>query len=724
VRPREVVALALALPVGWVLPRLLGLAPQAPLAATVATVPLVVAGLLAVEGVVARRGGRRAPTAETAAFGALVLGWLVFVAARPRLGVPIPAAAVATTLFAIFGGYLLRLLPRLRPLLGAAAPRRPPALFFWVPLLAYLAILPWSTGQRAPDGDEPYYLLVAHSLAWDGDADLTDNYERGDSLRFMPRRLEPQPGDPVGPAGERYSRHNLLLPLVLAPAYRLAGARGAFLVMAAMAAALAWMTLRVAGRRYPDQPGGALLAWALLAFAPPLLLYSHQVWVEVPAALLVMVALDAAAGGPAERPGWRRTALLWGALLLLPLLKLRFALFAIPLALLAWWRGGRRPGPLVAAGVAGAVVAGILWFNHARFGSALKTYDFATLFTPEPLLVVLARALGLFVDAGFGLFPAAPLWALLVPALAWLLVRRDPLLLDLALLVLPYVVLLAWRREWYGGWSPPFRYGVAVLPLLALALVPLLASRRRGGARLLVAGLGAATAGLTLLWLAMPGWTYNLADGGTHLTDHLGRGLQLDVQRLFPSGVRPRAATWWWTAAMPLLVLLWWRPRRLHPAFSAAGVALALALPAAAVALAARLPTRVVEPEDPQVVASGGGLFPGPWTFDRLRFDGGWALREGAWVEAPVVTGGERATLRVRFRLLAAGRRAALLEVKAGDQSLGRWRTPRDPDWHFVEVGPVDWPAGAPLVVAVHRLREQRGGRAVVLVDRVEVQWQ
>jgi hypothetical protein len=714
-----------ALLLSFALPRLLGIPVQGPLFSTVATAPLVVAGLVAIEAAVVQRGGRRIRPAEAAAFWVALLAWFVFAGLRARLGVAVPPVATAVTGFALLGAWLVRAVPRLRPLLGSALPARPSALFFWLPFVAYAAVLPWSTQQRAPDGDEPYYLLVAHSIAWDGDADLTDNYARGDSLRFMPRRLEPQPGDPVGPAGELYSRHNVLLPLLLAPAYRLAGARGAFLVMAALAAALAWATLRLASHRFGAWPGGALLAWALLAFAPPLLLYSHQVWVEVPAALLIVLALDAMEPRPGAVSSRRRVVAFWLALALMPLLKLRFALFAAPIAVLAWWRGGRRPAPLFAVLAVGGLVGGILLFNQVRFGSALKTYDLATLFTPEPLPVLAARALGMFGDTAFGLFPSAPLWALLVPALVLLVARRNPFVVDLVLVIAPYAVMLAWRREWYGGWSPPFRYGVGVLPLLALALVPLLADRRRGGARFLLAALGTLTAGLTLLWLAVPGWTYNFADGGTHLLDHLGRTLALDVQRLFPSGVRPSAATWWW-ALVPtaLLPLLWWWPRRRAAAFAVVGVAVALALPAVAVTAAAHLPTRVVELEDPQIVARGGGRFPGPWTFDRLRYVGGWALREGTLARAPVVPGGKSVVARVHFRKVAAGGRTAVLELRAGDHRLARWQTPPDGDWHVATVGPVEWPAGEPLVVAVHRLPgATRSRRAALVVDRVELSW-
>ena len=130
--------------------------------------------------------------------------------------------------------------------------------------------------------------------------------------------------------------------------------------------------------------------------------------------------------------------------------------------------------------------------------------------------------------------------------------RRQPVLLDLVVLSLPYGLVIVPRLEWFGGWSPPFRYALVVLPLLALTTVPLLARRRRGGARALLAALAALTLILTVLWVAVPGWTYNFADGRNYLLDHLDARLGVDLARFFPSSVRPRAATWAW----PLVTLV------------------------------------------------------------------------------------------------------------------------------------------------------------------------
>ena len=122
---------------------------------------------------------------------------------------------------------------------------------------------------------------------------------------------------------------------------------------------------------------------------------------------------------------------------------------------------------------------------------------------------------------------------------------------ELAALV-PYLLLIGMRREWYGGWSPPFRYGVVLLPALALLLPPVLARRRPAfGLRWLCAGLAALSAALALVYLVHPAWAYSLADGSSRLLDELSRGTTVDLVRFFPSMVRSRPATW----IAPLIVV-------------------------------------------------------------------------------------------------------------------------------------------------------------------------
>jgi hypothetical protein len=730
------VRLALGAGAAPLLLRWLPLAPGDPFRGTLAIVPLVLAALATIQGAAERRGARRlapaATAAELAALGLLVL----LVLARPHLGLGGCDEALAAGLLLVLAHRLARQLRAARPLLGERLPDRPSAVFFLLPLVLYLAILPWSTGHRQPDGDEPYYLLVTHSLAYDFDADLTNNYARGDWRHFMARPLAPQPGDPTGPRGEVYSRHNELLPLALAPAYRLGGKGGALAAMAAMAAALAWMTLRLARRYFPAHPGEALAAYALVGCAPPLLLYSGQVWVEVPSALLVAVALDRLLGLDGQRRwGWREWLEIGLPLLLLPLIKIRLMLISGPLLAMGWWYAGRPRRPILVLGLLlAALGGGILLYNQRLYSNPLKIHSWQEIdpagYGPASYLL---GTLGLLYDAAFGLFGCAPLWLLLLPAGLLLAARRHPLLLHLLVLTLPYLVIVAPRNEWYGGWSPPFRYALVALPLCGIALVPLLARRDGPGARALLAGLAALTLALALLWVTVPGWTYNFANGRTHLLDLLAERLGLDFARLFPSSIRPRAATWIWPPLSLVLVpALWWLPERSGNRLRqgavgkwAAGLAGIAALLAAAALLpwaAAHLPTRIAELEDPQVWKSGGHLYPDLWVIERTRYRGGWVLRVAERLRVPVVAGGRRVRLTLSAEFIRNQPVPFSLDLLAGDRLLATWTPGRERVWRRLSCGPFDWPPGAPLTLAA-RGAHPPGELNGVILDRVEFAW-
>ncbi len=695
----------------------------------------------------------------TALEGVLWGGWILLALQHFSLGIPGSSEIVAATGLALAGSRTAALAVRLRRAVGR------PVLwpFFALPLALYLFAWPWTTTARAPDGDEPYYLLLTHSLAHDFDVDLADEY-RGEAWRsFTTVPVAPQPGDPTGSNGEIYSRHSALLPLALAPLYLLAGPFGAQLGMLAFAAGAAAAGFAAARARFPGHPRGILASWAILAFAPPLLLYAGQFWVEVPAALLValicrsLARLDSApvnASAAATAPTLRELLALALPLVALPLLKLRFLVLALPLGALAaarLRRSSRRRSDLLllAALVAIPLLALGLW-NFWRYGNPLRMYAGSDLAIFDvPLRDQLRGDFGLFFDSAFGLFALSPIWLLLLPAAVQSLRRHRPESAALApaaelAALLPYLLLIGMRREWYGGWSPPFRYGVVLLPALALALPPLFAPKRLAfGLRWLFAALAALSALLALVYLVHPAWAYSLANGSSRLLDELSQDFPGDLVRLFPSMVRVRPATWIGPVAVALSVIaIGWLAARgeRHPirrlrrryVWPLAAAALLLAWSGLVVA-AYRLPTALIEFEDAWVTHRGGALYPERWTLDRTRFDGGWALRRDAEVSARPVPGGSECRVAVRV-LQAAGAQAPLvLEVRSGPRLVATLVPPpappaRAPDaarelpWVRLETGPFAFAAGdllsfravGPAVAGVP---------SYLVLDRAEVAW-
>ena len=712
----------------------LPLTPTDPLRSTLVLLPLMVTGLLGIGRWAQERGGETTPSPVAAVEASLFMLLIVLALSRHHFGlgpVELLDRCIAGGFAALLTHRLWWLVRALRHTLGEELPRFAPAPFLALPFIVYLAILPWTTMQRPPDGDAPHYLLLTHSLAYDFDTDLRNNYTQGDSLRFIDQRLEPQPGDPQGAQGELYSRHNMLMPLLLAPFYRLGGVLGVLIVMAGITAATCWLTLALARCYDAALPREAVLAWAALAFTAPFLLFSYQVWVEIPAAFLVLVALIQIHRLRREDhvSSWQ-WVILYGSVLLLPLLKIRFLLISVPLAALALWQGTRRSriGAAILLAALAMLTAGTLLFNQWVFQNPLKYHDIDGLKSySQPIGQYLRGFAGLFFDCAFGLFANAPIWMLLIPALIVVARRRHQALTDFGLVFLPYLIILLPRGEWFGAWSPPYRYGVVMLPVLTLWLIPLLRQgSRRGGRQLVIVSLLVATFALTTLWLVVPGWTYNLAHGRSHLLDLLSTQVAADVARFFPSSTRIRTATFAWPpVAIGVMTLLWMRWRRESRNFLVPiGVAVALLTPALLVWSSQHRATRVVEFEDPWLGLEEGSVYPDLWVIYRPQFRGGWRLPAGASIQLPAVAGGKSLELQIEVLVRPESAVVGVLEIRdEKGRTLDRSAVDRAGEWTSLRFEDLPWNAGEPLTLTF--LRPDGSGRnhQTAILDRATLTW-
>jgi hypothetical protein len=166
----------------------------------------------------------------------------------------------------------------------------------WVaPLLvaftAYLIV--YDATNPGTTGDEPHYLLVAESIAFDGDVDLTNDYaSRERTLRVVNIfPLSPNLQAAVyKESGELRPLHGVGLSALLAPAVGLGGLTGARVVMILIAALVAhqlYFLLADLGLRRRYRIG----AWIAVAFCMPVVAFTSQIYPELPGALLVIVVL-------------------------------------------------------------------------------------------------------------------------------------------------------------------------------------------------------------------------------------------------------------------------------------------------------------------------------------------------------------------------------------------------------------------------------------------------
>jgi hypothetical protein len=337
---------------------------------------------------------------------------------------------------------------------------------------------------------------MAQSLWREHDLDLRDNFERGDHLEYL-GGLDRMPGGARRADGRSYPTHSAGFPAVLAPAYALGG-RAACVVLLALIAAALGLLVRDLARRSGADEASALVAWAA-AVGPPVLFYTAFLYTDVVAAFCLALALRLLLGAPGP---WAATAAAL-ALAALPWLHVRLTLAAVALGALALvrLRGRARVAFVLTAAVMALAYAG---YQHSVFGtlSPLARYGGEV---PVPMLrrTPLRTLVGLFVDGAYGLLPYAPVFLLALAGLPLLLARgrRDRWAFALAGLgvLLP---VLGWRNWW--GFSPPARFTIPLVPLLALAVAARLSAAPGRGLARWRWGLVAAGFALAVFMFAEP----------------------------------------------------------------------------------------------------------------------------------------------------------------------------------------------------------------------------
>jgi hypothetical protein len=469
------------------------------------------------------------------------------------------------------------------------------------------------------DGDEPYYLLITESIVRDFDLDLANQYAAVETSAAGRHDLQPQAGDPVGAGGEVYSRHEPFLSLLMAPGYALGGLHGAIAVIALFGVLLVRSTVRwMEDEGLGDDAIRAV--FPLFAFGPPVLFYAARIWPEVPGAYFFVEAL---------RGVRQRRARRWlPALLGLVLLKLRFVLVAVGLgvALLVERRAALRTTRARAAAAAIAVIVVVpllvLWFVT---GDPTNVHTWEELLPAAPQNYV-PGLFGLLADGMSGIAFQAPFYLLGLAALMrW---RETPRGFRLGILAsLLYLLYLVPRPEWFGGWAPPLRYVVFLMPVLALGAAFLWprVPRAFGGV------IGVWTAALVIHGAAHPWRLFHLANGENAMGEWLSLRYGGDFSRLFPSFVRVNDAAWI-GAAIVVALVVWLGVRHVEPSKPEVLDGVAIALLALLFAAGFRYglrPADHVEFEDAHVVRQGGEMHPKLWTMMRVAHRGGWVLQAG-----------------------------------------------------------------------------------------------
>jgi hypothetical protein len=428
---------------------------------------------------------------------------------------------------------------------------------FLVTLAIYATLAPRLEQRLDPlTGDEPFYVMTAHNLLAGRGLDETVSWANADWRELYP--VQPLPADwqgwaafpiPLPPHDSKgtvppglYSKHGLGLALLIAPFWA-GGKRAAVVLFLNALGALVAVNVFLLAFEASAKLWTGFACWLALAFSNPLMSYSYLIFPEIPAALLIVYAFRRIRQ-PVNN-GWQ-TAGIALSIALLPWLHARFALLAVPLGVYWFWKHfWQTPKlhpvsilPLLVPSISAAALLDYYFYLYRSFLPNAQDHSGSS-----DVLGTLNGMVGLFLDQQWGLVVAAPVYVLALSCVVAMLVDalrnshvqipRSEVGWWLAVTV-PYFLLIANYRLWWGEWCPPARYLVAILPLLALPL-GLVAG---GAARPLIAvGLPMALAGWAIMAVFMydPQLMYNQPTGQAELFLWLRQHTGLDLTGVLPS---------------------------------------------------------------------------------------------------------------------------------------------------------------------------------------------
>ena len=423
--------------------------------------------------------------------------------------------------------------------LERGAPRSLALRLFGLAWIFYLLSGAWTASWHLT-GDGPHYLLMTHSLAYDQDLDLTNNYARADWRRFYDHG-ELLPQVPPEADGRNFSEHKPLLSLCLALPYRALGLCGAQWALAALAAASAALFFLVMAQLGYSR-GQALLGFCLYAFSAPLWIHSQVFLLELSGATLFLCFIASRLGAlPPLAADLVPALLIW--------LGLRFYVPSALLALsAAWARPQKKWLPL---GLYALSLLGGLALNYSHFGalSPVASYDqrslgFSAIYQPWMSYRYMTAIL---IDQQFGWLPFTPAFFLsFLGALIWWR-RRRALFWLMVPLALSYYALIMGFTMWFGDMAPN-RYSVPLMPIYALAAMEVWRSWK---------GKLAFFAAFSVNWAfglgmaVLPWLCYSKYDGKNWILKILSGLLHRDLTLPFPSFMIDKPLSYLWVP--PLL---------------------------------------------------------------------------------------------------------------------------------------------------------------------------
>ena len=348
-------------------------------------------------------------------------------------------------------------------------------LLFACAIFVIYSVVSYNVAARkfTPTGDEPHYLVIAHSLAMDGDISLLNNYKEQHYRIFYPSILAKRTTASADKQRE-IPTFGIGMPLFLAPWYHYFYEYSpdklvAYLRMViCLVAAFGIFQLLSFGYELTGKFWIAAWVTAGAALASPLLTYSSQFYPEIFAFALLTTALRTL-----QKKHIAATVLLCVIPGMLMWLHPKYLALAIVLTVIA--AVIRRDAKQFTISMLG--IFSFFYFLHDKYGSWSpnriyggwqKESSLFELVQQEGIhrvVVMIKMFFGFWFDERFGLLPYAPFYVAFFAAVVWAVRKRKSAIYPALILFVLHFLPLCWGAP-LGGYAPPARHFVVMIPLI------------------------------------------------------------------------------------------------------------------------------------------------------------------------------------------------------------------------------------------------------------------
>jgi len=399
---------------------------------------------------------------------------------------------------------------------------------FFAFLIFYSAVSVWFNRANEPAGDEPIYLLAAHSIIHDRDLDLKNNFDNKDYKGFYSRELKPQ-GSDIEKEGKLYTYHPLLIAAIIAPFYFIGGITAVVLFMNVLASLFAALIFIYLNNMSGDKKS-AFYSASVTGLTLPVLSYMNSVSTEIAGGLVLLASY-----------------------MLLKNQKDRILLFSLLMACVVWlhvrimpayagialifafYNRGKISNILKFSLIQGASLGLYFLFNYMLLGSIMPSYSDPGKSTIDGMHFKILEGIAVFlIDRQLGFFIYAPVFIFMFAGAFYLWKEKKAVLAELFLILVPYLILICSWFDWGGNNAGP-RYFVPVIFVFSAFLAAFIKNIRAKSADILFKTAAACSFVMSLIIMCVPWFRWDKFPADNWIFFMASKFTGLDIAAVFPS---------------------------------------------------------------------------------------------------------------------------------------------------------------------------------------------